>query len=158
MSENNGTASDLTLLQAQSLCGTSWQNSTYTDIGLLIVSILLSALFISFAGSYLHQLLNPQSMRTHETNVAPSAAFGHAYPLAPYPQGGAGEYDQAFVPPPYGGSGPPGYERSGYEGDAKEKEFEGQREGYSTAPAAGGFGEEVALGQGLDGRHGEGRV
>lgn len=135
------------------------------DIGLLILSALLSFLFVSINASYLHQLINPATMRTHTAQMAPSAAFGHHYPLAPYPdssqrygqqgygQQGYGQqpYGQqgGFVPPPYAPppGKPPGYDpsteyESGYAAGLREKEesknpFEDSSPGYTPGEGQG---------------------
>lgn len=122
-------------------CSWTWRRSTYWDVGLLIFrsaftptaassvpgahtsplststnSILLSVLFASLAGAYLHQLLNPQLLRTHRPQFgsatgAPSSQYAYplqAYPPNPYsldpPVGGFG-----YAAPPYAAGGLPEY-------------------------------------------------
>lgn len=47
MDENDGSSSDLTTAQATSLCNSAWSNATAFDVGLLIVTALLSFFFAS---------------------------------------------------------------------------------------------------------------
>lgn len=106
-------------------CESVWRGRSYWDIGLLVFSILLSWLFASLAGSYLYQLKNPQSMRTHTATLAPSSAYN--YPLQQYPPNPYGQppQQQPFSAPPYapyGAQGPlPAYDNDGGFADTKEK-------------------------------------
>ncbi|BGO90418.1 hypothetical protein NBRC10512_004097 [Rhodotorula toruloides] len=86
-------------------CKDSWNNMTYFDIALLIFSILLSLFFASLAASFLYQLQNPQTLRTHAVNAANSAQY--AYPLQPYSGGMQPPYPASAMP--YGGPAPPLY-------------------------------------------------
>jgi len=126
-------SSDLSTLCSEltSYCSTVWRNASYWDVGLLLFSFFLSFFFASLVASYLHQLLNPQLLRTHTAQVAPSSQYNYPlqpYPPAPYGQsgqpygGGAGAHQ--FVPPPYNpAGGPPTYNNeSGYDMPKDEKE------------------------------------
>ncbi|GAA6057521.1 hypothetical protein JCM3770_000565 [Rhodotorula araucariae] len=101
----------LTSTTVTSYCHDSWRNASYVDIALLIFSFLISFIFASLAASFLHQLKNPQSLRTHTAALAPSAQY--AYPLAPYPPGPglagsaypASASPYAMPPPHYAGPG-----------------------------------------------------
>lgn len=100
---------------------------------MLLFSLFLSLFFASLVASYLHQLLNPQLLRTHTAQVGAGGAASsqYAYPLQQYPPNPYGQgsataapgYQAGFVPPPYNpAGGPPGYANdSGYE-VSKEKE------------------------------------
>lgn len=113
-----------------SYCSSVWRNASYWDVGLLLFSIFLSFFFASLVASYLHQLLNPQLLRTHTAHVAPSSQYN--YPLQPYPPNPYGQPGaqqpyggaQQFVPPPYNpAGGPPTYNNdSGYDMPKDEKE------------------------------------
>ncbi|GAA6014143.1 hypothetical protein JCM10207_006111 [Rhodosporidiobolus poonsookiae] len=85
-------------------CSDAWRNASYVDIALLIFSFFISFLFASLAASYLHQLKNPQLLRTHAAPINGAASNAYAYPLAPYPQSAAPYGAPYAMPPP-----PPGY-------------------------------------------------
>ncbi|GAA5835576.1 hypothetical protein JCM5353_000898 [Sporobolomyces roseus] len=99
------TAGTATSAEVISYCQDSWRNATYLDIALLIFSLFISFFFASLAASYLHQLKNPQLLRTHAPNVAPSAAYApYGVPLQPYPSTGAPPYPYSanpYAPPTY---------------------------------------------------------
>lgn len=146
--------------QAQSLCSSAWSNSTWWDVALLVITALVAFFFgalsrprpqlphadpapaASLAASYLHQLVNPSTLRQQTATLAPSSAY--SYPLAPY-SGPAGS--NQFVPPPYapppGPPPPPGYNPQ-WEGDAKEKDPFAD----ASTPTTGGFTPGVGSGFG----------
>lgn len=75
-----------TTAEVVSYCSDSWRNATYLDVALLVFSLLISFFFASLAASYLHQLKNPQLLRTQAPNLAPSAHYApYGVPLQPYP-------------------------------------------------------------------------
>ncbi|GJN87571.1 hypothetical protein Rhopal_000525-T1 [Rhodotorula paludigena] len=98
----------LTSTTVEDYCNDSWRRQSYLDIALLVFSFFVAFLFASLAASYLHQLKNPQSMRTHAPALAPSSSY--AYPLQPYPDGGPMPYPHSAHP--YA-AGPPGYPSGG---------------------------------------------
>ena len=97
---------------------------------MLLVSTAISFFFASLAASYLHQLLNPQSMRTHQANLAPSNQYAYplpAYPPPPGPPGGdypAGPTPGFQAAPPYVGDGR----------DVAKEKAEYERYGEAGAP------------------------
>ena len=100
--------------ELRSYCSSIWRSASYWDVGMLVVSLLLSIFFASLVASYLQQLLNPALLRQRTAHIAPSSQYN--YPLQPYPPNPYGQpqqqqpYDQGFVPPPYNpAGGPPGY-------------------------------------------------
>ncbi|GAA5938338.1 uncharacterized protein JCM15063_000706 [Sporobolomyces koalae] len=96
------TAGNATSSEVASYCQDSWRNATYLDIALLVFSLLVSFFFASLAASYLHQLKNPQLLRTQvPASAAPSAAYG--FPLQAYPSSGS-----AVPPYPYSANPYPG--------------------------------------------------
>ncbi|GAA5852523.1 hypothetical protein JCM8547_002529 [Rhodosporidiobolus lusitaniae] len=97
-------------------CDDRWRNATYVDIALLLLSLFVSFFFASLAASYLHQLQNPQLLRTHAATTHPTNGAGssaYAYPLQavdysqqpPYPH--VSPYGAAPPPPPQYGYGQP---------------------------------------------------
>ena len=60
----------VTETQARALCQKNWSNSTWVDIGLLILTGVISFIFASLAAAYYHQLLNPATLRTQTTTTA----------------------------------------------------------------------------------------
>ncbi|ORY88838.1 hypothetical protein BCR35DRAFT_320752 [Leucosporidium creatinivorum] len=123
--DQTGSSATSTDAEITSYCASVWRNASYWDIGLLLFSIFLSFFFASLVASYLHQLLNPQLLRTHTAHVAPSSQYN--YPLQPYPPNPYGQpygAGQGFVPPPYNpAGGPPTYSNeSGYDMPKDEKE------------------------------------
>ncbi|GAA5934850.1 hypothetical protein JCM3775_001656 [Rhodotorula graminis] len=94
----------LTTSTVESYCRDNWRNSSYIDIALLIFSLFIAFIFASLSASYLHQLKNPQSLRTHVPQL--NASSQYAYPLAPYP-GQQPPYPASANP--YGAPPPPGY-------------------------------------------------
>lgn len=154
MAENNGSASDFTLAQAQSYCSTSWTNGIYYRIGYLILTTLLALIFASLAASYLHQLQHPELVRQNVNNTGNRAQPSYNYPLAPYPSNPVYDSAPPYQPPP------PGFpidEPKGTMSSTEEKEYaqHNEQRGYDT-----GFGEstETVTLEPRDGRLGEGRV
>ncbi|KAL8276624.1 hypothetical protein RQP46_010973 [Phenoliferia psychrophenolica] len=141
---SNDGFNDITMAQAQSVCSSAWNNGTWWDIALLIISGLVAFFFASLAASYLHQLLNPSTLRQQTANLAPSSQY--AYPLAPY-QGPPGGFvppysGPQFAPPP---GAPPGYggpppQWEGEDGYGKEKEEHNPFADATTPTTAGGYG------------------
>ncbi|KAK4705507.1 hypothetical protein P7C70_g698, partial [Phenoliferia sp. Uapishka_3] len=139
------------LSQASSYCTSSWNNGTWWDIGLLIVTALVSFFFASLVASYLHQLVNPSTLRQQTAALAPSSAY--SYPLAPYngPPGG-------FVPPPVYApppGGPPGYVPQ-YEGEGYAKdEKDPFADATTPTSAAGPYGVSPGVGSHFERREHE---
>ncbi|BGP46896.1 hypothetical protein JCM10450v2_002747 [Rhodotorula kratochvilovae] len=146
-----------------SYCRDSWRNASYVDIALLIFSFFISFIFASLAASFLHQLKNPQSLRTHTATLAPSSQY--AYPLAPYPggPGGPGVAGSAYpasaspyaMPPPHyahpadGGAALPAYDNP--YGVAPSEEKLPSHEGAAPPPAAENpFADAVQHARGAD--------
>ncbi|GAA5904401.1 hypothetical protein JCM6882_008901 [Rhodosporidiobolus microsporus] len=102
----------LTQSTVDDFCHDRWRSTSYFDIGLLIFSFFVAFFFASLAASWLHQLKNPQLLRTHATQLNPAAASNqYAYPLEPYGSNQPGYPHSAspygFAPPPsYGPGGP----------------------------------------------------
>lgn len=87
----------------------------------LIITLIVSFIFASIAGSFYLQLRNPELLREQQqAHLLPSHNSGGAYPLNAYPPPGQqqhGPYAPSYgAPPPptyapqYGGSSLPGYE------------------------------------------------
>ncbi|GAA5873348.1 hypothetical protein JCM1840_000032 [Sporobolomyces johnsonii] len=104
---SNGTA---TSADVTSYCTDQWQNNSYVDIALLLFSFFLSFFFASLTASYLHQLQNPQLLRTHAPTLAASSQYAPtlsgAYPLQPYPSSSSAV---PAYPGPTGPYRPPSY-------------------------------------------------
>lgn len=97
---------------------------------LLIFSFFLSLFFASLVASYLHQLLNPQLLRTH---VAVAGSSQYAYPLQPYPN--VAPYPPAGGQQYYGGPAPPpGYAPGGLPVYSNEGGYEMPRDDKTPGP------------------------
>jgi len=108
---------NLTQPQAQQYCQDAWTRGVWSSVIWLIVSILLSVLYVSIAFSFYHQLLSPQPL-------APSQAYtmdnlqqqpyhpqsGYQYPappgLPPSREDYVPPYDPAKVPEYYENEAP----------------------------------------------------
>ncbi|GAA6027886.1 hypothetical protein JCM8097_001765 [Rhodosporidiobolus ruineniae] len=122
----------------ETFCKEQWRNATYVDIALLIFSFLVAGFFASLAASYLHQLQNPQLLRTHEAAVGGAASSQYAYPLQPYQGGAAPPYPNVnpygTAPPHYGPSGGAGSNLPGYDNPF------GVEADDDKTPVGGGYG------------------
>ncbi|GAA5949935.1 hypothetical protein JCM21900_005529 [Sporobolomyces salmonicolor] len=131
---SNGTT---TSTDVTSYCSDTWKNNSYVDIALLLFSFFLSFFFASLTASYLHQLQNPQLLRTHAPTLAGSSQYAPAlsgsYPLQPYPSSssavpaypGAGLY----APPSYAPGQLPTYDNAYGVALGAEKDGSGAGEG-----------------------------
>ena len=153
----NTTADDSTdsASDIESACKAAWNNSTYWDVGLLLVSTALSFFFASLAASYLHQLLNPQSMRTHQANLAPSSQYAYPLPAYPPPPGPPGAFAVGDYPggPSAGFQAAPPYVGEGMDLSKEKAEYERYGEAgapqtpYGEAGVASPFGDSHQVGQ-----------
>ncbi|BGP14774.1 hypothetical protein JCM10213v2_002726 [Rhodosporidiobolus nylandii] len=133
-------------------CKDSWRNQSYIDIALLLFSFFIAFFFASLAASYLHQLRNPQLLRTHEPQLG-AASNQYAYPLQPYGPGGAPPYPGVapYGPPSYGPSQPlPSYDNPYGQSVSDDK-----TPAAYPAPAQNPFEEHVQHGSELVRREGE---
>lgn len=136
----------ITQTQAESLCTSSWNNSTWIDILLLIITAIVAFIFASLAAAYYHQLLNPATLRTQ--TAAPSSAYTVPLgPYPPYPQSADPYGVPAYSAPPPSSAMPPQYASQGWQGDLAED----KKDPFADSSAAeSGYGSRTHDGRSED--------
>ncbi|KAG8877669.1 hypothetical protein FRB97_003196 [Tulasnella sp. 331] len=130
-----GSSSDqvLTASDAQQFCENSWTRSVWASVAWLIISIILSVLFVSLAFAFYHQLLLPEQLppsQAYNMNNMQREPYnpqsGYQYPAPP----GAPPFREDYVPP-YDPAKVPDYYEGGVDAP-KEKPVDGPLNlGYS---------------------------
>jgi hypothetical protein len=118
--------------EAKRFCQRAWDHDSWSTIVALLILIGLSFLFVSTAFAYLHQTLDPSSIRTRTETTAYPLAYQSPYAAPPYD--GSTVHLYAYPPPQQGGFAPPAGPPPGVQGYAPPA---GPPPGRSSLPEYG---------------------